>query len=138
MSATTTSKLDKLVIDRLASLNLSQESIVQTSSFLSRLCLVNDQDAKQIGYASSLESSNEVDPAAVAKIVKIWHQQVKVNCSDPKHTELMFIANDLIQRSAHRAKKLGVSNGFHQEFMQCLPDALQHIFEANAGNSDAC
>ena len=74
MSATTTSKLDKLVIDRLASLNLSQESIVQTSSFLSRLCLVNDQDTKLSGYASSLESSNEVDPATVTKIVKIWHQ----------------------------------------------------------------
>jgi len=50
----------------------------------------------------------------------------------------MFIANDLIQRSAHRAKKQSKSYGFHLEFMHCLPDALQHIFEVSPANADTC
>ena len=49
----------------------------------------------------------------------------------------MFVANDLIQRSAHRAKKQTKSYGFHLEFIQCLPDALQHIFEVSSADADA-
>lgn len=127
---------DKMIIQRLASLNLSQESIVQTSSFLTKLCIKSDHEGDMSDRNKSTEAGSEVDTKIVTRIVQIWHDQVKVICSEPKHTELMFIANDLIQRSAHRAKKQAKSYGFHIEFMHYLPSALQHIFQVN--HSDSC
>ena len=108
-------KLEISIIDKLCELDQSKEKIVQTAMFL-------------VGHSKQKQQ--------MKKIVKIWREQIMISSNQSKYIELMFIANDLIQRSVSRGKKdAGKSSyGYEHEFKKVLGGVLRHIVETDPRN----